>query len=92
MLTVERCTKGNSSSIVESHLFGNRTISLLRRRSGRSGKQVSIKNKCIIQWALLNGITDNRINRLIGSNLSMMTLSYLTYVEADSLIIISRIL
>ncbi len=27
----------------------------------------------IIQWAPLNGITDNRINRLMGSNLSRMT-------------------
>jgi hypothetical protein len=27
----------------------------------------------LIQWAPLNGITDNRINRLIASNLSRMT-------------------
>ncbi len=49
-----------------------------------------------IQWKLLNGITDNRISWLMGSNLyrlTRMTLSYLVcYTEAHLLIIISRLL
>ncbi len=51
--------------------------------------------KFLLQWVLLNGITDNVINWLMRSNLSRLikpkfTLSYLVYIEATLLIIISR--
>jgi hypothetical protein len=51
-----------------------------------------------LQWATLNGIMDNAINqsvmgiKFIQDNKSQITLSYLMYIEAHSLIIISWLL
>jgi hypothetical protein len=36
--------------------------------------------KLQLQWAPLNGITDNGINRLMGSNLSHLTVPKLTFL------------
>ena len=60
-------------------------------------KLASLRHLYVLQWTPLNGIKENIINQLMGSNLSILTksqitLSYLLYIESHSHLIISWLL